>query len=89
MAFFQVLFLVRLSDNLFQIGFIHSFTGVRLLKSLFYYCGSIANAKLKMTQNDDLSIAPKIFEIMRYSEWIYYPNPKPYLNTSRRPLRMF
>ena len=65
MAFFQVLFLVRLSDNLFQIGFVHTFAGVRLLKSPFYYYGSIANARLEMTQNDDLGITPKIFEIMR------------------------
>ena len=48
MAFFQLLFLVKLSDTLFQIGFVHTLAGVRLLKSPFYYCFHMANARLKM-----------------------------------------
>ena len=48
MAFFQLLFLVKLSDTLIQIGFVHTFAGVRLLKSSFYYCFHMVMANVKM-----------------------------------------
>ena len=49
LAFYELDFLVRQSDTLFWIGFVYTITGVRLLKSPFYYCVSMAMARLKMT----------------------------------------